>query len=208
MRIEALQVARTVLLEVIAVDDDGRLGLALPAFHLFRFVGGVLVGDDDDQALSVRRPGVVIDAALDLGQALRLATPPVEQPDLGPELLLLFRAAGGKEGQEAAVRAPAGGRLAVRARGQPDLFGPVPADHPEVGVALVLFEVRRPDRVGDPFAVGRALGIPDALDLEEVVEGDGPLGRLPGCDGDEDQGRQDASHEDETVSDRRFDVEG
>ncbi len=178
MLAEAIEVARAVPFEVIAVDDDRRLGLALPAFHLLGLVGRVLLADDEDQALAVRRPDVVVDTALDLGEPQGLAAPAVEEPDLGAELLFLLGAAGGEESQVAAVGAPAGRGFAVRARGQPDLLAAVPGDHPQVGVALVLLEVGRADGVGDPFSVGRALGIADALDLEQVVERDRALGRL------------------------------
>ena len=184
VRPEPLEVALAVLLEMIAVDDDGRRRLPLPALHLFGLVGRVLFAHDENEPPAVRRPGVAADPALDLGQPPGLAAPPVEQPDLGPELLLLLGAARGQESQIAAVRAPAGRRFAVGARGQTDLLAAVPADHPEIGIALVLLQVGRADRVGDPFPVGRPLRRAHALDLEQVVEGDRaawPPGRSRGA---------------------------
>ena len=65
---------------------------------------GVGIGGDEGQPAAVGRPGEVGDAAGEIGDPLRLATGPVEQPDL---LHLARVVAGGEEGEVAAVGAPA-----------------------------------------------------------------------------------------------------
>jgi hypothetical protein len=91
----------------VAVENDRRGGLAFPALELLGLGGRVLVARDEDEPRPVGRPGVGADAALVVGELPSLAAPPVEEPDLAAALLLLLGAAGGDEGQVAAVRAPA-----------------------------------------------------------------------------------------------------
>jgi hypothetical protein len=87
--VEATEVTLLVLLEVIAVDDDGRRRLALPPFLLLGFLVRVLVTDDEGDARAVGRPLELGNAALDLAHLAGLAATSIEQPDLRPLLLLL-----------------------------------------------------------------------------------------------------------------------
>ena len=172
---QVLQVARVVALELIAIDDDRRLRLALPAFHLLRVVRRIGVADDEHEPRAVGRPRVVVDAALHVGELLRLAAGAVQQPDLRPLLLLVLVAARRRECEVLPVRAPPRTRLAVLARRQLDRLRAVDAHHPDVAVPLVLLDVDQAHRVGNPLAVGRDLRVGDVLELREIVEGERPL---------------------------------
>src|SRR5204863_7552854 len=99
------EVAVLVLLEVIPIDDDGGLRLPLPAFLLLGLVVRIEILAREDEALRVGRPREVADAALHVGELLRLAAGAVQEPDLRALLLLLLVAARGEECQIAAVRA-------------------------------------------------------------------------------------------------------
>ena len=175
---QVLQVAGVVALELVAIDDDGRLRLLLPALDLLGVLARIGIAHHEHQARAVGRPLVVVDAALDVGELLGLAAGAIEQPDLRALLLLVLVAARRREREVLAVRAPPRTRLAVLARRE--LHGPraVPAHHPDVAVALVLLDVRRPHGVGDPVAVGRDLRVRDALELAQVVQGERALGGL------------------------------
>ena len=158
--VEALQIAFAVLLEVIAVEHDGRRGLPLPALHLLGLVGRILVALREDEFLAVRRPRVVAHAAVDLGQLLRLAAQAIQEPDLRALLLLVLGAPAGEEREVAAVRAPAGRTLALGPRRQAHRLRAVPAHHPQIAVALVLLDVdrrrrRRPPTCRRASAAGR-----------------------------------------------------
>src|SRR5688500_17849522 len=111
--VQRLEITRPILLEVIAVDDDGRRRLALPALELLGLVGGVLVVGDESDARAVGRPADVGDAALEVADAVRFAARAIEQPDLAAALLLVFGAARRDEGEVLAVGAPARRRLIV-----------------------------------------------------------------------------------------------
>ena len=82
----AAQVAVDVRLEVVAVDDDRLGGLGRVVLRSSLVVLGrdrrIGVVDDEDEALAVGRPGVVGDAALDVGELDRFPAGAIEQPDL------------------------------------------------------------------------------------------------------------------------------
>src|SRR5206468_9564254 len=86
---------------------------------------GIGVAHDQDQPLAVGAPGVVVDPAFDLGHLLRLPARAVEEPELG-RLVVVLAPPGGEEREVAAVRAPAGLLLAVRARGEAHAARAVP----------------------------------------------------------------------------------
>ena len=58
------------------------------------------------------------------------------------------------------------------------IVGAVVADHPDVRVALILFDVDGGNDVGDRLAVGRTLRIAHVVDASEVVEVEPSLRRL------------------------------
>ena len=152
--VDVREVALAVLLEVVAVDHDGRRGLPLPALLLLGLGVGVFVARHEHQPRAVGRPRVVGDAALHVGQLHSLAARSRQQPHLRAALLLVLGAARGHERQVLAVRAPAGRRLAVGRRGQLQLLAAVPPGHPHVAVALVLLFIDSGHRVGHPLAIG------------------------------------------------------
>ena len=126
----------------------------------------------EDEVLAVGRPGVILDAALT--SVSLTASPPAR---LSSQTCGVLRAlARGHEGEEPPVRAPARPRLAFRRRGDLDLLGAVPADHPDVGIVLVGVFDSAGDGVGDPLAVRRALRIADVAQVVEVVDGQRPPG--------------------------------
>ena len=166
-----VQVAVDILLELEAVEDDGRRGF------LFGFLGGrervgVGVADDEGQALAVGRPHVVGHAALELGHLLGFAAGPVQQPELGVAAVLL--AAARHEAQELAVGAEAGLGLAGRSGGHAQVLGAVGAGHPHVGVALVGGRIGARHGVGHPGPVGRKLGVGHVAQPRQVAELEGP----------------------------------
>src|ERR671910_3321816 len=97
----AAEVAGLVLLEVVAIDDDRRRRLVLFALFL---PARIFVGDDQCQPLSVGRPRIFEDIAVESSQRARFAARSVEQPDL---LRVVIGAAGREERKIFAVRAPA-----------------------------------------------------------------------------------------------------
>ena len=169
-RIEPHEIALDVLLEVVAIDLDGRLRLALPAFLLLGIVVGILVVQHQRQPRAVGRPRVVGHAAVDLGELHRLAAGTIEQPHLRALLLLVLVAARGEERQVLAVGAPARTRLGVGRRGDLHVRAAIPRHHPDIGVALVLLGVDRHHGVGDPSAFWRALRVVDRAHARVVVE--------------------------------------
>ncbi len=187
--VAAPQEADPVLLEVEAVDDDRLRPPVLAPLPLRGL--GIRVACDQGKSLPVGRPDEVGDAASEVGQPHRLAATPVEQPDLVRVVLV---APAREEGEGAVVGAPAGRVLALRARGEPQGLRPIPAGHPDVGVPAVLGSVRGRDRVGDPAAVGRHLGVRHRAEPEEIVEGEEPplalrQGGGSGGSGEEPQSR-------------------
>src|SRR3989441_3752969 len=108
------EVADLVLLELVAVDDD-RLRSLLVALLLFLVAGlGIGVQDDERQPRAVRRPGVVLDSPLQVGDPLRFAAGPVQEPDLvGVGGIVAAR----QGGQGLGVRAEAPGGLSGPAGG-------------------------------------------------------------------------------------------
>ena len=177
--VEMLEIAGAILLEVIAIDHDRRRGLALPAVHLLRLVGGILILGGEQDARAVGRPLDVADAALEVADLLRFAAGAIQQPDLSALLLFLVGAARSDEREVLVVGTPARRRLAVRRRGELQLLAAVPLHHPDVGVAAILLRIDRRDRVGHPQAVRRSLRIADADDAGMIVERDGALRGLP-----------------------------
>src|ERR1700754_3155059 len=95
------EVAGLVLFEVVAVDDDRRLGLVLLAFLL---AARVFVRDDQCEPLPVGRPRVVDDVAVESRERAGFAAGAIQQPDL---FRLLVIAARGEERKILAIRAPA-----------------------------------------------------------------------------------------------------
>ena len=163
-------VAGLVLLEAIAVNDDRLRGLR------GRIAGHPLIGvgvfGDQRESDAVGRPGVVGDAAGEIGDALRLTAVPVEEP----ELIGLARiVAAGEKGDVAAIGAPARGVFAGRAPGELDGASTVPARHPDVGVVAVVHRVHGGDGVGDPAAVGGELRIAHIAQRREITDVDGAL---------------------------------
>ena len=165
-------VALDVLLEAIAVDDDG-LGLlfVFVVLALFFFGFGLEVfGDGEQQFFRIRRPFVGGEISLYLGQLASFATAPVEHPDLAA--LHLGRAgAFGEERDVFAVGTPA--RLAdgaIDAVGEANVLRAVPAHHPQIGDALVGRGVDAAYRIQHPLAVGRDLRRADAEQMVEIVE--------------------------------------
>ena len=118
----AAQVAVDVRLEVVAIDDDRLRRLRLVVLCVSSVVASVATDRDrsttSDEPLAVGRPGVVGDAALDVGELDRFAAGAVQQPDLA----VLRPLPGRDERQVLAVRAPARRRLAVGRRRQLDLL--------------------------------------------------------------------------------------
>ncbi len=180
MRMLRTEVAAGVLFEVVARDDDRRFGLALPPFFLLGLVVRIGIVNCQRQTLAVRRPGEVADAALDAGQLERLAARPVEQPYLRAVLLVLVLlvviAARREEGKVAAIGAPLGRRFVLRAGRELHLLCAIPADHPEIRIALVLLDIGGRHHIGHPLAVGRELRVANEALLGLIVENDGALG--------------------------------
>ena len=70
-----------------------------------------------------------------------------------------------------------GGVLAI---GELDVFLAVPADHPKLGVGLVLGGVDMADGVSDPSSVGRDLGCTHVGVGGEIFDGYAMFGSLGG----------------------------
>ncbi len=112
--VEVLQIAFAIFLEVVAIDDDRRRGLALPAFHLLRLVRRILIVGRERDPRAVGRPLDVGHAALEVADLLRFTAGAIQQPDLPALFLFLVGAARRDEREVLVVGAPARRRLAVR----------------------------------------------------------------------------------------------
>src|SRR5262249_61947705 len=87
-------------------------GAACRGIACWRIVFRIRIADNERKALSIRRPLVALQPPLHLGQLLRFAAAPIEQPHL-----VAARLAGTRrgEGEVLAVGTPARRRLAVLA---------------------------------------------------------------------------------------------
>ncbi len=181
-----IEVAPAVPLELQPVDHPRRGCLGRPAIP--RGVTRLLrrgVPDHERQARGVGRPGEAVHPLLDLGELLGLAAQPVEPPDLR-----LAARARGEEREVLAVGAPARARRRRALGGHRDRLAAVQRRHPDLGFGLVVLQARCAHDVGHPAAVGTELRTRHPFDLEEIVHGDEPAGRLLGADGDGQQREQ------------------
>src|SRR5437867_440206 len=136
------EIALAILLEVITVDYDRWRCLAFPAVLFLRFVVGVGIPGNEDQAFAIRRPVEFRNATLHIRQFLGFSTGAIEEPHLGTLLLLGFITARCQECEVFVVGTPARRTFAaVGGGGQADLLGSIPADHPDIRVALVFLGV-------------------------------------------------------------------
>ena len=181
------QVTVAVLLELVAVDDDRRRGLAFPALLQLRLRVGIGILDFEDHLPAVGRPGHTRHAALDVRDALRVPSRAIEEPHLGALLLLLLVAAGGEKGQIRAGGVPAG---FARTRGPPrqaDLPEPVPAHHPEIPPLPILLLVELGGRVRHPLPFRRDLNVRHGAEPGEVFQAERARRGFRGLRGGEDR---------------------
>ena len=119
------EIALNVLLEVVAIDDDGlgrRWGLP------FLSVGFGLGMEGEQELFRVGRPAVAFDVLVgDGGELLGLAAAAVEEPDLGAFGGTRTR---GRKADVPAVWAEFGRAGAFLAEGELEVDGAIPFDHP------------------------------------------------------------------------------
>ena len=166
------EVAVGVFLELVAVDDDRRLGLALPAFLQLRLRVGIGILDLEDHLLAVGRPGHSRDAARDARNPLGFPARTIQEPHLGSLLDFLLVAAGREERQMRARRTPARLARARRAPRETRSPGAVPAHHPEIPSLAVLLRVEFRDGVGHPIALRRDLDVGHGVEPGKVLRGE------------------------------------
>ena len=144
------------------------LGVTLfsPAL-LFRF--GERVARGEQQGGTVRRERERAHRLVVPGHLPRLAAVGVQEMDLRLRVCLL--AAGGQKGDDRSVGRPRRRGGVLRTARELPVAGPVDADAPEVGDRrqVVGVHVARPERVGDPLAVGRQIGRADLVDAQGVA---------------------------------------
>src|SRR5262245_2956663 len=120
------EIAGFVFLEIEAVDDDRRRRLVL----IVALVAGTRVVEHEERETgAIGRPVEVDHVAIELSEQLRIADAAIEKPELiGAILLAPVR----EESEITAVRAPAGGVLAVGSLRELDGLPSVPARHPKI----------------------------------------------------------------------------
>src|SRR5439155_24499689 len=109
---------------------------------------------------------VALQPSFHVGQLLRFAAAPIEQPYLIASRLARTRRG---EREVLAVRTPLRRRLAVLARRHLMIVRAVVADRPDVRVGLVFLDVDLRDDIGDLAAVRRTLRIADVGETLNVV---------------------------------------
>jgi len=187
------EVALDVAFEGVFVDDDGfggRRGWGGGGAAASGGGGLVVVAEDEGEAFAVGGPVVGGDAGFAFGELAGLAAElAVEEPELSA---FGFAGAAGEEGDVAAVRAPLGGGLTVRAVGELVAERAIPLGEPEVGLPLFGDGIGGGDRVEDPLTIRGDLRGGDLVSAEEVVDLDGALGvserRGEGDGGEEREG--------------------
>jgi hypothetical protein len=146
----------------VLVHHDRVVALALPALLVGRRVA---LGDEGD-ASPVGRPLEAGDRRLALGDLLGLAAERRDHEELRP------LAAGGDEGEPAAVGRPARRVVGLLAGRQAHRRAAAGGHEPEVGVRRVLGRVGGRHDVGDPLPVGRELRVAHLPHGQHVLEGE------------------------------------
>src|SRR5215831_8792458 len=107
MRVQRLEITFTILLEMVAIDDNRRRRFALPPVFLLRLIVWIGIPDDEHQTFCIRRPRKIGYTTFDVGQRLCLAACPIEQPHLSALFLLRFVSTCCEECEVFVIRTPA-----------------------------------------------------------------------------------------------------
>jgi hypothetical protein len=121
--------------------------------------------NDECDALRIRRPGEVFDAAFQVGEFFSFTTAARQNPKL-IDFVLVF--AIGDERDPFPIRTPARMLLAFVAKSERAILRSVPLRQPKVAGPLVLLHVRDLHDVDDEIAIRRNVRLIDLAERREV----------------------------------------